>query len=161
MEQRFEVTGRFADGARCLAGRPRPAGPGRTHTVAAPGRTHMVATPGRTHTVAAPAPGERPDAPHRRAAGLVRQAPRPARAESPRTAARSGSRPGTTPQARSTTPPASRASPARGGPWPPPRNGRGPTTSYLRREPIGTTGSLASRDRPLRMTAPPDTAPSG
>ncbi|GAA2352049.1 hypothetical protein GCM10010246_45740 [Streptomyces cuspidosporus] len=134
MEQRFEVTGRFADGARCLAGRPRPAGPARTHMVAAP------------------APGERPDAPHRRAAGPVRQAPGPARAESPRAAARSGSRPGTTPQACSTTPPASRASPARGGPWSPPRHGRGPTTPYLRREPIGTTGSLASRDRPLRMT---------
>ncbi|MET8178938.1 gamma-aminobutyraldehyde dehydrogenase [Streptomyces sp. NPDC005336] len=168
MDQRFDVTGRFADGAQYIAGRLRQGGSGGTHTVVDPATGEQVynyrlAGPDDVDTAVAAAeaafpewagatPGERSDALHRFAAALTERADELAYAESlqcgkPIKLSTEFDVPGSIDNT------AFFAGAARHLEGRAAAEYSGDHTSYVRREPIGVIGSIAPWNYPLQMAA--------
>ncbi|MFJ4640359.1 gamma-aminobutyraldehyde dehydrogenase [Streptomyces hygroscopicus] len=168
MDQRFDVTERFADGAQYIAGRLRQGGSEATHPVVdlATGErvfSYRLAGPADVDAAVAAAgaalpewagatPGERSDALHRFAAVLTERAEDLARAESsqcgkPIKLSTEFDVPGTIDNT------AFFAGAARQLEGKAAAEYSGDHTSYIRREPIGVVGSVAPWNYPLQMAA--------
>ncbi|MFI1332621.1 gamma-aminobutyraldehyde dehydrogenase [Streptomyces sp. NPDC020845] len=168
MDQRFDVTERFAQGAQYIAGRLRTGGSEHMHTVVDPATGEQV----YTYRLAGPAdvddavtaaeaafpawagatPGERSDAMHRFAAALGEQAEELAYAESlqcgkPIKLTTEFDVPGSIDNT------AFFAGAARHLEGKAAAEYSGDHTSYIRREPIGVVGSIAPWNYPLQMAA--------
>ncbi|GAA0478016.1 gamma-aminobutyraldehyde dehydrogenase [Streptomyces sp. NPDC046215] len=168
MDQRFDVTERFADGAQYIGGRLRPGTSGRTHTIVDPATGsellgYALAGPADVDDAVAAAeralpawagatPGERSDALHRFAGVLAGRAEEFARAES----AQSGKPirlttefdvPGTVDNTSFFAGAARHLEGRSAGEY------SADHTSYVRREPIGVVGSVAPWNYPLQMAA--------
>ncbi|MDN3058882.1 gamma-aminobutyraldehyde dehydrogenase [Streptomyces sp. SRF1] len=168
MDQRFDVTERFADGAQYIAGRLRQGGSEATHPVVDPATgervfSYRLAGPADVDAAVAAAgaalpewagatPGERSDALHRFAAVLTDRAEDLARAESsqcgkPIKLSTEFDVPGTIDNT------AFFAGSARQLEGKAAAEYSGDHTSYIRREPIGVVGSVAPWNYPLQMAA--------
>ncbi|GLV77669.1 gamma-aminobutyraldehyde dehydrogenase [Streptomyces hygroscopicus] len=168
MDQRFDVTERFADGAQYIAGRLRQGGSEATHPVVDPATgervfSYRLAGPADVDAAVAAAggalpewagatPGERSDALHRFAAVLTERAEDLARAESsqcgkPIKLSTEFDVPGTIDNT------AFFAGAARQLEGKAAAEYSGDHTSYIRREPIGVVGSVAPWNYPLQMAA--------
>ncbi|MFC9224370.1 gamma-aminobutyraldehyde dehydrogenase [Streptomyces hygroscopicus] len=168
MDQRFDVTERFADGAQYIAGRLRQGGSEATHPVVDPATgervfSYRLAGPADVDAAVAAAgaalpewagatPGERSDALHRFAAVLTERAEDLAHAESsqcgkPIKLSTEFDVPGTIDNT------AFFAGAARQLEGKAAAEYSGDHTSYIRREPIGVVGSVAPWNYPLQMAA--------
>ncbi|QKV92276.1 gamma-aminobutyraldehyde dehydrogenase [Streptomyces sp. NA02950] len=168
MDQRFDVTERFAQGAQYIAGRLRTGGSERIHAVVDPATgeqvyTYRLAGPADVDDAVAAAeaafpvwagatPGERSDAMHRFAAALGERAEELARAESlqcgkPIKLSTEFDVPGSIDNT------AFFAGAARHLEGKAAAEYSGDHTSYIRREPIGVVGSIAPWNYPLQMAA--------
>ncbi|PNG92571.1 gamma-aminobutyraldehyde dehydrogenase [Streptomyces malaysiensis] len=168
MDQRFDVTERFADGAQYIAGRLRQGGSEDTHPVVDPATGEQVfgyRLAGAADVDAAVAaaeaafpewagatPGERSDAMHRFAAALTERADDLAHAESlqcgkPIKLSTEFDVPGSIDNT------AFFAGAARQLEGKAAAEYSGDHTSYVRREPIGVVGSIAPWNYPLQMAA--------
>ncbi|WP_043266339.1 gamma-aminobutyraldehyde dehydrogenase [Streptomyces sp. CT34] len=168
MDQRFDVTERFAEGAQFIAGGLRPGTSGRTQDVVDPatGETvlrYELAGTGDVDAAVAAAreafpgwsratPGERSDTLHRFAAALAEDAEDLAFAESlncgkPIKLSREFDVPGSIDNAAFFAGAARHLEGKAAGEY------SGDHTSVIRREPIGTVGSIAPWNYPLQMAA--------
>ncbi|MET9294513.1 gamma-aminobutyraldehyde dehydrogenase [Streptomyces sp. NPDC003077] len=168
MNQRFDVTERFAPGAQFIGGALRPGGSGRTFEVVDPATGEpvhryelagtrdvdaAVAAAGRAFPEWAGAtPGERSDALHRFAAVLAERAGEFAYAESlqcgkPLRLSTEFDVPGTVDNTAFFAGAARHLEGKAAGEY------SGDHTSYVRREPIGVVGSIAPWNYPLQMAA--------
>ncbi|MGW3562718.1 gamma-aminobutyraldehyde dehydrogenase [Streptomyces sp. NPDC000941] len=168
MDQRFDVTERFAQGAQYIAGRLRTGGSEHLHAVVDPATgeqvyTYRLAGPADVDDAVAAAeaafpewagatPGERSDAMHRFAAALGEQAEELAYAESlqcgkPIKLTTEFDVPGSIDNT------AFFAGAARQLEGRAAAEYSGDHTSYIRREPIGVVGSIAPWNYPLQMAA--------
>ncbi|AEM81736.1 gamma-aminobutyraldehyde dehydrogenase [Streptomyces violaceusniger] len=168
MDQRFDVTERFADGAQYIAGRLRQGGSESTHQVVDPATGEQVFSyrlAGAADVDAAVAaaeaafpewagatPGERSDALHRFAAVLTERADDLACAESlqcgkPIKLSTEFDVPGSIDNTSFFAGAARQLEGKAAGEY------SGDHTSYIRREPIGVIGSIAPWNYPLQMAA--------
>ncbi|AQW53733.1 gamma-aminobutyraldehyde dehydrogenase [Streptomyces violaceusniger] len=168
MDQRFDVTERFADGAQYIAGRLRQGGSESTHQVVDPATGEQVFSyrlAGAADVDAAVAaaeaafpawagatPGERSDALHRFAAVLTERADDLAHAESlqcgkPIKLSTEFDVPGSIDNTSFFAGAARQLEGKAAGEY------SGDHTSYIRREPIGVIGSIAPWNYPLQMAA--------
>ncbi|MBZ4014466.1 gamma-aminobutyraldehyde dehydrogenase [Streptomyces purpurogeneiscleroticus] len=168
MDQRFDVTERFAQGAQFIAGELRPGTSGRTQAVTDPATGEQVYTYERAGTAdvdaavgaarqalpewAGATPGERSDALHRFAAVLDERAEEFAYAESlqcgkPIKLSREFDVPGSVDNAAFFAGAARHLEGKAAGEY------SGDHTSSVRREPIGVVGSIAPWNYPLQMAS--------
>ncbi|MFF5639144.1 gamma-aminobutyraldehyde dehydrogenase [Streptomyces sp. NPDC012825] len=168
MGNRFQVTGRFADGAQYIGGRLRPGTSGQDHQVIDPATGETVYTYALASTAdvdeavaaakaafpgwAGATPGERSDALHRFAGVLAERAEDFARVESlqcgkPLKLTTEFDVPGTVDNT------AFFAGAARHLQGQAAAEYSGDHTSYVRREPLGVVGSIAPWNYPLQMAA--------
>ncbi|WP_413801679.1 gamma-aminobutyraldehyde dehydrogenase [Streptomyces iranensis] len=168
MDQRFDVTERFADGAQYIAGRLREGGSEGTHAVVDPatgeqvfsyrlaGTADVDAAVAAAETAfpewAGATPGERSDAMHRFAAALTERADDLAHAESlqcgkPIKLSAEFDVPGSIDNTAFFAGAARHLEGKAAGEY------SGDHTSYIRREPIGVIGSIAPWNYPLQMAA--------
>ncbi|CAM5544720.1 Gamma-aminobutyraldehyde dehydrogenase OS=Streptomyces antimycoticus OX=68175 GN=SANT12839_067450 PE=3 SV=1 [Streptomyces antimycoticus] len=168
MDQRFDVTERFADGAQYIAGRLRQGGSEGTHQVVDPATgeqvfgyrlagaadvdTAVAAAEAAFPAWAGAAPGERSDAMHRFAAVLTERADDLAHAESlqcgkPIKLSTEFDVPGSIDNVSFFAGAARQLEGKAAAEY------SGDHTSYIRREPIGVIGSIAPWNYPLQMAA--------